>query len=138
MIVKFSDYLMEYILDYKYFHDPEYYYSPSNFKKFKKIEIEILILTILNDVCFFKAGFLETVSSLEFESMTLFFILIGDSDDEEEDETYSILFFLVFIEFLVDLSSCLDDITISISFLIFKVSALFLEVDAALLFSDLN
>ena len=109
-----------------------------SFLKFKKKEIKILILTIFNDVCFFKAGFLETVSSLEHESMTLFLILIGDSDDEEEDETYSILFFLVFIEFLVDLSTCLVDIIISLSFSIFTVSALFLEVDAALLFSDLN
>ena len=109
-----------------------------NFLKFEKTEIEILILTIFNGVCFFKAGFLETVSSLELESINLFLILIGDSDDEEEDETYSILFFLVFIEFLVDLSTCLDDIIISLSFSLFTVSALFWEVDAELLFVDFN
>ena len=103
-----------------------------NFLKFKKIEIEMLILTIFNGVYFFKAGFLETVSSLELESMTLFL------NDEEEDETYSILFFLVFIEYLVDLSTCLDDIIISLSFSLLTVSAIFWEVDAELLFVDLN
>ena len=99
-----------------------------NFLKFKKIEIEMLILTIFNGVCFFKAGFLETVSSLELESMTLFLMT------RRKMKHIRFFFFLV----LVDLSPCLDDIIISLSFSLFTVSAIFWEVDAELLFVDLN